>query len=535
MNTNPPDPELLSAYADGEVSESERAQVEQWLAQNPRGRHAVARVHVLASALRSLHREELPVEFGETLQRQIAGLPAPSGPASGPTAVSAPAASPAASQASPSAAANGSGWGRRWLPALAASVALGVPLLAWRLTSPEVKGPQVFTDAKRPAGLAEPSTDTVVPMSRAMMPDQGPQVAGQSARLLVSRQQLKSQLVQAPRDRVQVVTVEFAGAEANPRLAQAWRQELCAQLAEQGFRDVSDPPASAARRGPAPQESPVPSRRPVDGAEVEAFFVLLEGDVDALVAALEKTIEQSQQEEQIVGWAEAELQWLDEELQQAANSVKQEEPAGQLKKMADVRRTGTKVSVASDAGRERGRMILGTAPLQQVGEQVSEFPGQSAEHLTRSQPAGRAMTRTMEKGSGQVTNSATAEELSQDVASAKVAAHRRAPAGAPLNAPQRAAPAAAAGAVPGAAARAVPGAAAGAVPGAGAKPAAAGLPAADSDQPQSADTTVAETRRVLIQVRMPMIGTPASSLSPAAEPAPAAAPAPPDAPAPARP
>jgi hypothetical protein len=188
-------------------------------------------------------------------------------------------------------------------------------------------------------------------------------------------------------------------------------------------------------------------------------------------------------------------------------------------------------------------MILGTAPLQQVGEQVSEFPGQSAEHLTRSQPAGRAMTRTMEKGSGQVTNSATAEELSQDVASAKVAAHRRAPAGAPLNAPQRAAPAAAAGAVPGAAARAVPGAAARAVPGAaaravpgaGAKPAAAGLPAADSDQPQSADTTVAETRRVLIQVRMPMIGTPASSLSPAAEPAPAAAPAPPDAPAPARP
>ena len=531
MNTNPPDPELLSAYADGEVSESERAQVEQWLAQNPRGRHAVARVHVLASALRSLHREELPVEFGETLQRQIAGLPAPSGPASGPasgpTSVSAQAASPAGPQASPPAAANGSGWGRRWLPALAASVALGVPLLAWRLTSPEVKGPQVFTDAKRPAGLAEPSTDTVVPMSRAMMPDQGPQVAGQSARLLVSRQQLKSQLVQAPRDRVQVVTVEFAGAEANPLLAQAWRQELCAQLAEQGFRDVSDPPASAARRGPAPQESPVPSRRPVDGAEVEAFFVLLEGDVDALVAALEKTIEQSQQEEQIVGWAEAELQWLDEELQQAANSVKQEEPAGQLKKMAGVRRSGTKVSVASDAGRERGRMILGTAPLQQVGEQVAEFPSQSAEQLTRSQPASRSPTRTLETGSGQVTNSATAEELSQDVASAKVAAHRRAPAGAPLNAPQRAAPAAAAGAVPGAAA--------GAVPGAGAKPAAAGLPAADSDQPQSADTTVAETRRVLIQVRMPMIGTPASSLSPAAEPAPAAAPAPPDAPAPARP
>ena len=520
MNMNPPDPELLSAYADGEVSESERAQVEQWLAQNPRGRHAVARVHVLGSALRSLHREELPVAFGTTLQQQIAGLPAPSGPASGPTAVSAPAASaPAASQASPSAAANGSGWGRRWLPALAASVALGVPLLAWRLTSPEVKGPQVFTDAKRPAGLAEPSTDTALPMSRAIMPDQGPQVAQESARPLVSRQQLKSQLVQAPRDRVQVVTVEFAGADANPGLAQAWRQELCAQLAEQGFRDVSDPPATAARRGPAPQESPVPSRRPVDGAEVESFFVLLEGDVDALVAALEKTIEQSQQEEQIVGWAEAELQWLDEELQQAANSVKQEEPAGQLKKMAGVRRSGTNVSVASDAGRERGRMFQGTAPLQQVGEQVAEFPSQSAEQLTRSQPAGRAMTRTMEKGSGQVTNSAKAEELSQDPASAKVAAQRRAPAGAPLNAPQRGAPEVAAGAVPAA----------------GAKPAAAGLPAADSDQPHSADSTVAETRRVLIQVRMPMIGTPASSLSPAAEPAPAAAPAPPDAPAPAAP
>ena len=129
------------------------------------------------------------------------------------------------------------------------------------------------------------------------------------------------------------------------------------------------------------------------------------------------------------------------------------------------------------------------------------------------------MTRTMEKGSGQVTNSAKAEELSQDPASAKVAAQRRAPAGAPLNAPQRGAPEVAAGAVPGA----------------GAKPAVAGLPAADSDQPHSADTTVAETRRVLIQVRMPMIGTPASSLSPAAEPAPAAAPAPPDAPAPAAP
>ncbi|MFM8218365.1 MAG: zf-HC2 domain-containing protein, partial [Planctomycetaceae bacterium] len=28
MNTNPPDPELLSAYADGEVTEAERAQVE---------------------------------------------------------------------------------------------------------------------------------------------------------------------------------------------------------------------------------------------------------------------------------------------------------------------------------------------------------------------------------------------------------------------------------------------------------------------------------------------------------------------------
>ena len=76
MNTNPPDPELLSAYADGEVSESERAQVEQWLAQNPRGRHAVARVHVLASALRSLLRLRLlldPRPHHRPLQTGAAG------------------------------------------------------------------------------------------------------------------------------------------------------------------------------------------------------------------------------------------------------------------------------------------------------------------------------------------------------------------------------------------------------------------------------------------------------------------------------
>ncbi|MFM7159962.1 MAG: hypothetical protein ACKO3P_06285, partial [Planctomycetaceae bacterium] len=67
-----------------------------------------------------------------------------------------------------------------------------------------------------------------------------------------------------------------------------------------------------------------------------------------------------------------------------------------------------------------------------------------------------------------------------------------------------------------------------------------GEPVADADQPQPSARALAETRWVLIQVRMPPVGTPASSLSPAAaasDPAPAspAAPTPEPVPAPQNP
>ncbi|MFM7159227.1 MAG: hypothetical protein ACKO3P_02530, partial [Planctomycetaceae bacterium] len=204
---------------------------------------------------------------------------------------------------------------------------------------------------------------------------------------VLSRAQLKSQLEQAPRDRVQVVTVEFTGTPVDPQLVQAWQQTLSTQLAEQGFRDVSVESEVEGGVGPAATAAPGARRRPVDGSEVETFFVLLEGDVDALVAALEKTIEQSQQEEQIVGWAEAELQWLDEELQQAANSVSAEDPAGQTRKMTSRRNSGTDVAVASDPRAERGRMIVGTAPLQQFGESAEAL---TAPVAARQAPAPQA-------------------------------------------------------------------------------------------------------------------------------------------------
>ncbi|MFM8221695.1 MAG: 2-oxoglutarate dehydrogenase, E2 component, dihydrolipoamide succinyltransferase, partial [Planctomycetaceae bacterium] len=67
-----------------------------------------------------------------------------------------------------------------------------------------------------------------------------------------------------------------------------------------------------------------------------------------------------------------------------------------------------------------------------------------------------------------------------------------------------------------------------------------GEPVADADHPQPAAQALSETRRVLIQVRMPPVGTPASSLSPAAAapdqaPASKAAPAPEPVPAPQNP
>ncbi|MFM8217838.1 MAG: hypothetical protein ACKOJF_02840, partial [Planctomycetaceae bacterium] len=82
-----------------------------------------------------------------------------------------------------------------------------------------------------------------------------------------SRAQLKSQLEQAPRDRVQVVTVEFTGAPVDPQTVQAWQQTLSTQLAEQGFRDVSVESEVEGGVGPAATAAPGARRRPVDGSE----------------------------------------------------------------------------------------------------------------------------------------------------------------------------------------------------------------------------------------------------------------------------
>jgi len=77
--------ELLSAYVDGELSASERAEVERWLEQHPAARDRVEDFRRLSQMFGNLSRTEMPLEFRtEVLQRAERRmlLPDPATPAS---------------------------------------------------------------------------------------------------------------------------------------------------------------------------------------------------------------------------------------------------------------------------------------------------------------------------------------------------------------------------------------------------------------------------------------------------------------------
>lgn len=386
MNMNAPDPELISAYADGEVSETERAVIEQWLASHPRGRELVARVHVLGSAVRSLPREELPVEFGEQVRQLIANLPTPGNFTAPVTEVRVPSGSRVGSS-------------RRWLTALVAGVALAVPLMVWRL-SPQSKSPDYtrMTDVTMtPASLPKPVTmrSKIGPEDLSGMVPPAPGVAdarGVADGPGLNGESLRAELTRGASDQLHVMTIELPGAGADPAVARAWSQTLWTQLTAQGFRSVRTLEFPADRPAVAADSANRPAPRKVSPEEVESFFVMLEGDVEALVAALEKTIEQTQQEEQIVSLAAHQLQSLDEELQRAANSVLEEFPAGSGASIATSRQAGVPGEPGREVGPERGRMIRGNAPRleSRVPEAVpgGESPETTSDRVARTGVSG---------------------------------------------------------------------------------------------------------------------------------------------------
>ena len=59
--------ELISAYLDGELNASERAQVAQWIENDPRARNVYQELRQLRESLRSLP----PVKFDKNLKQYI--------------------------------------------------------------------------------------------------------------------------------------------------------------------------------------------------------------------------------------------------------------------------------------------------------------------------------------------------------------------------------------------------------------------------------------------------------------------------------
>jgi len=388
MNMNRPDPELLSAYADGEVSESERALVEQWLLQNPRGRQEVARVHVLGAAIRSLPRENLPVDFAAALQQRVSELPTfpplpPESQATGDL--------PASQQSPFSQIANGGMGGRRpfprrlWMAALVAGFTVALPVAAWRLMlshspSDVLRGPPpgVMTDGRpSPAVIAEsanppegvvsgrPGAAATRTSGRHAIELPGgtdtadrnsglPGPLGAPAAPDFTVQQLRSQLLAGAADHLRVMTVQLAGSDRNPTVVESWGTTLREKLGEFGFVGVSPQQTLS---DPSPREIASTKRsRPIAPGEVDTFFLMLEGDVDSLVAALEKTLEQTQAENHLVNLAEAELQFLDEELQALATSVLEELPAAAPNPRAASGAPDNRQPSQILPGAERGRM-----------------------------------------------------------------------------------------------------------------------------------------------------------------------------------
>lgn len=65
-----PDPELLSAYLDGQLSAQEKALVEQWLARDPAARQLCDRLRRQQALLRSLPRRKVPRDLAATVLQQ---------------------------------------------------------------------------------------------------------------------------------------------------------------------------------------------------------------------------------------------------------------------------------------------------------------------------------------------------------------------------------------------------------------------------------------------------------------------------------
>lgn len=64
--------ELLSAYIDGELTEAERAQVEAWLADDPRARSLLEELQGVSAAVKSLPKATLATDLSETILAKVA-------------------------------------------------------------------------------------------------------------------------------------------------------------------------------------------------------------------------------------------------------------------------------------------------------------------------------------------------------------------------------------------------------------------------------------------------------------------------------